>query len=200
MAGNYLCLHLTNTSIRLWGSHLQQSSCNSVVCHSLLMVLSQSPWYGMDFAWRGMSLSLQRQSSRKLIQQQLQLSLGFSKAYAKTTLQLSTTPECLASQNSQSSAAVFSLWLACVFRSEAPHRWFISNEATADKAPKQFSAWIITANLLQMLNRWNLYMTSLSINTSTLSYFNCWCNNTMWLFLKGKYMNLGAWLFVFSVQ
>lgn len=94
------------------------------------------------------------------------------------------------------------LALTCmsVFRSEASHRWFISNKATADKTPKQFSAWVITANLLQMLNRWNLYMTSPSINTSTLSYFNCWCNNTMWLFPKGKYMNLGVWLFVFSEQ
>jgi len=87
-----------------------------------------------------------------------------------------------------------------MFRSEIPHQWFISNKATADKTPKQFSAWVITANLLQMLNRWNLYMTSLSINTGTLSYFNCWCNNTMWLFLKGKCMNLGVWLFVFLVQ
>lgn len=172
--------------------------------HQLFMALSQNPWHRMDFIQRGMTLTLQRQSSRILIPH---LSSSFSSfwispkpVFEKTTMWESTAPECLENQNSQSSSAVLSLWHVSMFRSEALNPWFISNQATTDKTPRQFSAWVITANLLQMLNRWNLYMTSLSINTSTLSYFNCWCNNTVLLLLKGRYMNLGVWLFVFSVQ
>lgn len=156
----------------------------------------------MDFVQSGISLSLQRQSSRKFLTSAAASDLlGFLQSLWEFH-PVSVNNPWMSCKSEQPKFSCCPLTLTCVsvFRSEASHHSFISNKATTDKTPKQFSAWVITANLLQMMNRWNLYMTSLSINTSTLSYFNCWCSNTMWLFLKGKYMNLGVWLFVFSVQ
>lgn len=171
--------------------------------HWLLMALSQNPWHKMDFVQGGMTLSLERQSSRILIPHPSSwFFLDFSKAYVWENHHVRVNSTWMPCKSEQPKFICYPVTLTCVsvFRSEALHHWFISSQATTDKTPKQFSAWVITANLLQMLNRWNLYMTSLSINTSTLSYFNCWCNNTMWLLLKGRYMNLGVWLFVFPLQ
>lgn len=95
------------------GQPLWQCSCNSVMLSDVHNWQFWPRAHGMGRTcptWNESLEDTKLQEINSSPQQQLHL-LGFFTAYEKHTLRVST-PDCLENQNSQSAAAVFSLWRA----------------------------------------------------------------------------------------